>query len=312
MAENESASKPGTMRRRAALTAMGGAGLGVAGFAVSRAVTRTPAKTGSLTAAGRLTACVLTPEETEGPYYADLEMVRRNITEGYPGLPLLLRTTLVDTATCVPLAGAALDIWHCNALGEYSGYTSLGIGGDDNGKKTAAFGAAPTPGAARPGKPGPPPKGKSPGGAGAGGGHTKPTDKLTFLRGVQLSDSDGVVEFQTIYPGWYLGRAIHIHVKVHVGGRVTGTHYSGGHVSHSGQFFFAEDMTEKIAKLAPYHVNRTVRTKNSDDTIFKGGHGSGLLTLTPSHSGQTSLADGLHATIVVGVNPESTPAAVGM
>jgi hypothetical protein len=150
------------------------------------------------------------------------------------------------------------------------------------------------------------PSGPPPGGG--GGGHQTPTDNLTFLRGVQLSDRHGVAELRTIYPGWYQGRAIHIHVKVHVGGAVSGTTYTGGHVSHTGQLYFAEAMTEKIALLEPYVSNTTVRLTNDQDGIFANGGSSGLLTLKPVHKG--NLQHGLIGTIVIGVDPDATPAAV--
>src|SRR3989442_793481 len=65
--------------------------------------------------------CVLAPEMTEGPYYLPNEKVRRNITEGHSGTPLLLHLTVVDASTCRPIKGAAVDIWHADALGVYSG-----------------------------------------------------------------------------------------------------------------------------------------------------------------------------------------------
>ncbi len=65
--------------------------------------------------------CVLVPEVTEGPYYFDPALVRTDITEGKPGLPLTVRLQVVDAA-CRPLAGARVDIWHCDATGAYSGY----------------------------------------------------------------------------------------------------------------------------------------------------------------------------------------------
>src|SRR5438105_7356302 len=66
-------------------------------------------------------SCVLTPEQTEGPYYIPKEKLRRNITEGRPGTPLTLRLAVVGASTCKPIKGAAVDIWHCDALGTYSG-----------------------------------------------------------------------------------------------------------------------------------------------------------------------------------------------
>ena len=125
--------------------------------------------------------CVLTPEQTEGPYYLPLDLLRQDITEGRPGLPLRLRIAVVDVNGCSPLPDAAVDIWHCDAQGYYSGFTGY-PGGDADPE------------------------------AGAG------VEEGTFLRGVQTTNADGIAEFQTIYPGWYTGRTVHIHMKVHVGG----------------------------------------------------------------------------------------------
>src|SRR5919201_6708553 len=71
-------------------------------------------------ASGAVT-CVLTPEQTEGPFYIPNERVRRNITEGKRGVPLTLRVVVVDASTCRPIKGAAVDVWHCDAVGAYSG-----------------------------------------------------------------------------------------------------------------------------------------------------------------------------------------------
>jgi protocatechuate 3,4-dioxygenase beta subunit len=69
-------------------------------------------------------SCILTPEQTEGPYYIAGEKLRRNITDGHPGAPMLLRTTVVDATTCRPIKNAAVDIWHADAAGVYSGFGS--------------------------------------------------------------------------------------------------------------------------------------------------------------------------------------------
>jgi protocatechuate 3,4-dioxygenase beta subunit len=68
--------------------------------------------------------CVLTPEQEEGPFYIDLAQVRQDIVEDQPGVPLALALTVVDSATCKPIRDAAVDIWHCDALGVYSGEPS--------------------------------------------------------------------------------------------------------------------------------------------------------------------------------------------
>ena len=81
-------------------------------------------------AGATLPDCVLTPEQDEGPFYIDLARVRRDIVEGHPGVPLALALTVVDANTCKPIRDAAVDIWHCDALGIYSGEPSEGSAGE--------------------------------------------------------------------------------------------------------------------------------------------------------------------------------------
>ena len=75
---------------------------------------------GPAAVASGLVTCVLAPEQTEGPYYVDDAAVRRNVTEGRPGVALALRLTVVDASTCKPVKNAAVEIWHCDASGTYS------------------------------------------------------------------------------------------------------------------------------------------------------------------------------------------------
>ncbi len=179
--------------------------------------------------------------------------------------------------------------------------------------------------------PGPPPEGgpDGPGGAPMGGGpggmppkpHT--TDDLVFLRGVQITDAHGVVEFQTIYPGHYPGRVNHIHMKVHVGGGATkatvadAAHrstlaevYAGGHVAHTGQLFFPEDVSRFVEATHPYSGRRFGELALEEDMVFTGQSGAGSVAkLTPVTS--TQLSDGYVATLMVAVDPEATPKLVG-
>jgi protocatechuate 3,4-dioxygenase beta subunit len=76
---------------------------------------------GPAAVASGLVTCVLLPESTEGPFYLDEQRLRRNITEGKGGVPLALRLTVVDVSTCRTIRGAAVDVWHCDAAGAYSG-----------------------------------------------------------------------------------------------------------------------------------------------------------------------------------------------
>ncbi len=235
-------------------------------------------------------------------------MVRSDITEGKPGVPLLLRVNVIDATKCTAIENAAVDIWHCDALGIYSGYVAASSAAN-NGSNRPPQGApgagpgispqgAPATGSGTP--PGPP----------AGGGHQGATDKETFMRGTQITDHKGTAEFHTIYPGWYTGRTTHIHLKVHVDGTNTNNTYSGGHVSHTGQFFFSDELSEQIGKLKPYMNNTVVRTLLMQDTIYPAKNTAGaLLTLTPMKS--DSLEAGFLGVVTVAVNTSATPGAVG-
>ena len=79
--------------------------------------------------------CTLYPAETEGPFYVNLDLVRTNITEGKQGLPLALAIRVMSSTSCKPLANVAVDIWHCDAGGVYSGYPGQLGGTDTTGQK---------------------------------------------------------------------------------------------------------------------------------------------------------------------------------
>ncbi|MFF5405017.1 intradiol ring-cleavage dioxygenase [Streptomyces misionensis] len=257
-------------RRR--MLALGGAAGAVAlsgAGAAASAADRGADTLGSVKAAASASgACMsLTTEQIEGPYYIDYELFRKNVVEDRTGIPLLLVLRAVDNATCEPLRNSAVEIWHCDASGVYSGYTQTGNGGG-------------TP-------PGPPPTGTptappdGPGGpGGGGGGHATPTDDLTWLRGIQMTDHQGFVTFRTVFPGWYTGRAVHIHTKVHTGGSRTSDGYTGGRTCHTGQFYFSEDAVEATADTAPYSANTVTRVTLDQDSIYpKTGTQGGLLEL---------------------------------
>ena len=138
----------------------------------------------------------------------------------------------------------------------------------------------------------------------------RPTDGALFLRGVQLTDPQGIAEFTTLYPGWYEGRAIHIHLKVHLGGSAADGKYAGGHVSHTGQLFLPEDVTEEVAKLEPYSRRLTVhRTLQSEDGVFNGQHGGASMASLARLSSRAS-TDGFVATVTLAIDPEAIPAPV--
>jgi protocatechuate 3,4-dioxygenase beta subunit len=194
-------------------------------------------------------ACTLSPEQEEGPFYVALHRIRSNIVASRTGVPLILRITIIDSATCKALAGAAVDVWQADAVGHYSDESREGTLGQ------------------------------------------------TWLRGVQLTDSHGVAKFTTIYPGFYSGRAPHIHVKVHVGGSRSGSRYSGGHVSHNGQIFFPEALSTKVYRSSPYTQDANARTYRSSDRVYTSEHGaSSILKVTGGVSA------GLRGTITMAVD----------
>ena len=225
----------GVLISRRALIKLGG--LGLTALATSAWRSRSAATASRSSTFTPAVSCVLTPEQTEGPYYIAKEKVRSNISEHRPGIPLQLRFTVVDASTCTPIKGAAVDIWHCDAGGIYSGFEAASAGG-------------------------------------APGGNAGPTDKDTFLRGIQLTNSRGNCAFHTIYPGWYRGRTVHIHVKVHLGGAVV------GHVVHTGQLFFSDNLTAKVYQSGPYRARAAARdTFNNTDGIYQNGGQQSLLSM---------------------------------
>ena len=104
-----------TIRRREALVALA-AGVGVV-TQIKLLRELTTATPQALAASG----CVLQRELTEGPYYLDLDLVRRNIKGNRRGTPLTLRFVVVNASTCKPIPGAKVEIWHADAAGTYSG-----------------------------------------------------------------------------------------------------------------------------------------------------------------------------------------------
>jgi protocatechuate 3,4-dioxygenase beta subunit len=247
--------------------------------------------------------CVLMAEQEEGPYYVAGELLRSDISEGKAGLPLELRIQILQVGSCLPLAGAAVDIWHCDALGVYSGFTAMGGGVAPGGPRNGG----PPPG-------GPPPS-FGPGGPGPSGGpgpdfRSHPTDQLTFLRGIQLSDATGSVDFRTVFPGFYMGRTNHIHLKVRLGGQASGKSYEAGHTSHTGQIFFPEELAAKLMEQEPYSRHKIHRLTQHEDHVFGDQHGE-MAIASVRWINPVKFSDGLKAEFVVAVDPQATPAKAG-
>ena len=199
-------------------------------------------------ALARADACTLIPEQELGPYYIPDELVRSDIREGKLGIPLDLRVHVLDINTCRPLVGAAVDLWHCDADGVYSGFDHVST--------------LPPPE--------PPPAGALPASAPP---VQQPTDRLTFLRGIQLTDHHGLTRFRTILPGCYPGRTNHIHFKVRLAGALAGRTYRGGHVSHAGQIFFPEEIVAPLMRADPYALHQVERTPQAEDSVYTRQNG---------------------------------------
>ncbi|KAI1737315.1 Intradiol ring-cleavage dioxygenase [Xylaria scruposa] len=90
----------------------------------------------------------------------------------------------------------------------------------------------------------------------------------TFLRGVQISDLEGVVNFDTLFPGHYVGRVNHIHVTSNRGGKLldNGT-YSGGTVNHIGQLYFDQELINAVEGMSPYTRNMMKLSYNTEDFL---------------------------------------------
>ena len=170
------------------------------------------------------TSCIVTHEEVEGPYpYPGGELTnplnRSDVTGGQTGVPLTLNFTVVNTNnSCVVVSSARVDIWHCNKDGYYSGY---------NNQNGGSLG-------------------------------TQNYSGQTWLRGYQMTDASGKATFLTIYPGWYQGRATHIHMEVFVNNVLKKT----------GQITFPESISDVVHVSSLYAAHGINTMRNSSDGIF--------------------------------------------
>ena len=183
--------------------------------------------------------CTVTPEQTEGPYFIDTRLDRSDLRTDFsdksakPGVPLILqlRVHAVRNDTCTPLAGAIVDVWHCDAGGVYSGIE---------------------------------------------------TKNSSFLRGYQTTDNNGKVQFQTIYPGRYPGRTVHIHFKVRARNRTGIAH------EFTSQLYFDDAVTARVHQHPAYAGQRGTAVSNTRDGLFR--HGGPGLMLTLRQAGDAYVA----------------------
>jgi protocatechuate 3,4-dioxygenase beta subunit len=130
-----------------------------------------------------------------------------------------------------------------------------------------------------------------------------------LIQGQQITDSQGVAVFNTIYPGWYQGRATHMHIKVHIGASLVSiggvVHITGGHVSHTGQLFFDDTMTDAVANFSPYSTNTIQRKRNNEDMIYLESNGATMIL--PITFPANTFTGGMASEMTVGVDPTATP-----
>jgi len=193
--------------------------------------------------------CVLAPETVEGPYYhSSGHIIRQNIAEYQLGLLTHLDIGVIDVETCLPMPNVLVDIWHANATGHYAGHPLPAPHLVDEkpqvgGKRSGLLSAYP-----------------------------RTIEEENWLRGAWETDRNGVSQFTTTFPGYYTGRALHIHTKVYTEwDPLPNGSFVGGKLVHTGQFFFEDELVTSIDKIHPYTENpirNTIgRTRNWRDSL---------------------------------------------
>jgi protocatechuate 3,4-dioxygenase beta subunit len=197
----------------------------------------TSAAATAVAVASSLPSCVVVPALTEGPYYVNENLERSDIrvdtstgvaVDG-SALKIDWVVSQVDGNACIPLGGVLVDVWHCDALGEYS----------DVGSEQ---------------------------------GHD-------FLRGYQHTDASGLASITTIYPGWYQGRAVHIHFKIRTDAGAT----SG--FEFTSQLFFDDALNDQVFSRGAYSSKGQPDTPNASDSIYGQSQGMTLLKVSPDGAG---------------------------
>ena len=179
--------------------------------------------------------CTSTLSETEGPFPTKVPVsyVLNNITSDRTGNKLTVKIIIQNkNNSCAALSGALVDIWHCDAAGNYSEYGGTGM-------------------------------------------QSTNYQSVHFLRGRQTTDATGLVTFTSIYPGWYSGRAPHIHVHVY---------NASGKSLLVTQIAFPEATSALVYAQGVYKSHGQADTKNASDNVFSDGVTTELASVTGSVS----------------------------
>ncbi|OLN92789.1 hypothetical protein CCHL11_06774 [Colletotrichum chlorophyti] len=199
---------------------------------------------------------------------------------------MVFEMQFINTQTCRPIEGLYVDVWQANATGTYSGVASI-----DNGNSLLTLEED------------------------SGTGGKKMTGGIvneSWLRGVQQTGQNGVVRFKTIIPGWYDGRATHIHLLAHKPSSIhrlpnntlisTSSSDHSIRASHVGQLFFDAGLLNLVAKTHPYHENPQRRIQNEDDAVLmlEGDVSDPMLQYVMMGS---RIEDGIFGWISIGIDP---------
>ncbi len=214
--------------RREVMRVIGAAGAAAFAFGCGGETPTSPSTTTSSTTGAASTgvastnaACAVTPTETVGPYPSLVDLLRNDIREGKSGVPLALTVKVVNANSgCAAVPNVNVEIWQCDATGNYSEYGSQAA--------------------------------------------------QTYLRGIQTTDANGEVNFTTIYPGWYQGRATHIHLEV----------TRNGVSVKATQIAFPESVNATVYASGVYASRGVNPTSNASDGIFADSLAAELVTPT--------------------------------
>lgn len=181
-----------------------------------------------------LPICRITTATVEGPYYIDQRILRSDIRENQPGVPLELELQVANAnSRCRPVKGAVVSIWQCNAMGEYSGYLF-----NDPNEFPILKGANEQ-------------------------GHVPEKDSERWLRGAQVADAEGKVTFKTIVPGWYTPRAAHIHVRAFLNDKTMLT----------TQLYFPQSVLNTIQSTHKDYKSRGVSIYTNENDVVRAQSG---------------------------------------
>ena len=174
-------------------------------------------------------SCVVHPQQTEGPFFVDEKLLRSDVRADS-------RTGVVSAGSPLELRLTIAQVSAAGACAPLAGAQvdiwqcdALGRYSDVNDRRNS-------------------------------------TNGQTFLRGHQVADAKGNVQFTTIYPGWYPGRAVHIHFKVRSGTREL-----------TSQLYFDDAFSDQVFATAPYAGRSAARKKNEEDGIFRNEGGRQLI-----------------------------------